>query len=173
MRSRFDGFTPDKRKRFIKVLGKTGCFIDAAREAWISRNTAMRWRDKDAEFARACECALAMASSRIETLAWERAVIGIEEPVWHYGKLVGTRIKRSDSIFRLLLIGSNRKKYGPVVAPGRKRLAKAERKRIEHEVRAELTGGVRLRKPSLEEVRRDAEAAVAAHARRMKGEGGE
>ncbi len=32
----------------------------------------------------------------------------------HYGKQVGTRIKRSDGIFRMLLTASNREKYGPL-----------------------------------------------------------
>ena len=138
MRDRFDGFTAEKRKRFIATLGVTGCFTDAARVAGVSRETARRWRAKDAGFARECESAVHMASAHIETLAWERAVTGIEEPVWHYGKLVGTRIKRSDSIFRLLLMASNRKKYGRMGAMRRKQLEKWERERIERTVRAEM-----------------------------------
>ncbi len=134
-RARGDGFTPKKRRRFIAALAETGCVSDAARVAGISTTSVDRWRGRDAVFAAACETALHMASAHIETLAWERAVIGIEEPVWHYGKRVGTRLKRSDAIFRLLLIGSNRKKYGRMGAVGRKALAKAERKRIEREVR--------------------------------------
>jgi hypothetical protein len=54
-----------------------------------------RWRRKDAAFAKECDAAIEMAGSHVEVLAWERGVTGIEEPIWHYSKLVGTRIKRS------------------------------------------------------------------------------
>lgn len=135
--ARHDGFTAEKRKRCLKVLAETGCISDAARVAGVSRNTVDRWRRKDAGFSKLCEAAIDMASSHIETLAWERAVTGIKEPIWHCGKLVGTRIKRSDAIFRMLLIGSNKKKYGRMGGVGRKQLARAEKKRIEHEVREE------------------------------------
>ncbi len=63
---------------------------------------------------------------------------------------MGTRLKRSDAIFRLLLIASNRKKYGRLGAVGRKALVKAERKRIEREIRA----GIAAERPDAEEVRR-------------------
>ena len=133
MRERHDGFTGEKRKRFLKMLAKTGCITDSARVAGVSRKTANYWRRKDSEFARACETAIGMASSHIETLAWERAVTGIEEPVIHYGKLIGTRVKRSDSIFRMLLMASNRKKYGRMGAVARKEIEKELRAKIEAE----------------------------------------
>lgn len=112
IRYRHDGFTPAKRRRFFAVLGKTGCISDAAKAARISTTTVDRWRRKDERFARLCETALERASSKIELLAWERAVTGIEEPVYAYGKFSHMRVKRSDAIFRMLLIASNPKKYG-------------------------------------------------------------
>jgi hypothetical protein len=145
-------FTPDKRLRFIKALGKTGCISDAARVAGISRKTANYWRVKDAEFDRTCAAAIHMASSHIEILAWERAVTGIEEQVIHYGKVVGTRIKRSDAIFRMLLMASNGSKYGRLGAAGRqkrKEIEKELRPKIEHEV----LQYVRASQPSIEEAR--------------------
>ncbi len=149
-RGRHDGFTAERRRAFLEVLAKTGCVSDGARVAGVSTTTVDRWRRQDAVFAKACETALHMAASHIETLAWERGVTGIEEPVWHHGKRVGTRLKRSDAIFRLLLIASNRKKYGRLGAVGRKALVKAERKRIEREIRA----GIAAERPDAEEVRR-------------------
>jgi hypothetical protein len=145
MRYRHDGFTGPKRRRFLRTLAKTGCIADAARVAGISTTTADRWRAKEPRFARACENAIDMASSHIETLAWERAVTGIEEPVIHYGKLVGTRIRRSDAIFRMLLMASNRKKYGRMGAVKRKEIEKELRARIKAELRAEIEAEVRKR----------------------------
>ena len=78
-----------------------------------------------------------MAGTDIELHAWERGVVGIEEPVIYHGEVVATRVKRSDAILRLLLQGAKPRKYGPNPGFTRKRLAKAERKRIEAEVRAE------------------------------------
>ena len=147
--ARPDGFTPEKRRRYLKTLAKTGCLADAARVARISRNTALRWRRKDEGFARACAAAIDKASSEIELLAWERAVTGIEEPVIHYGKVVGTRIKRSDAIFRMILMASNKKKYGRMGAAGRKRIEKELRAQIEREVR----DGIAAKEPSIEAVR--------------------
>lgn len=137
-RRRHDGFTAERRRTFLRILARTGCVADGARMAGISTTTADRWRRRDAVFAKACETALHMASSHIETLAWERAVTGIEEPVWHYGKRVGTRLKRSDAIFRLLLIASNKKKFGRQGAAGGEALTAKVRQRIEAEVRAEI-----------------------------------
>ena len=70
----------------------------------------------------------------------------------HYGKQVGTRIKRSDAMLRLLVIGSNRKKYGPRPGFSRKRLLKYERKRMEKEIREEIREKMRVHRPSIEEV---------------------
>ena len=120
MRYRRDGFTAAKRRKFLKTLARTGCISDAATVARISTTTVDRWRNKDARFAALCDAAIDKAGGHIETLAWERAVTGIEEPVMHHGKLVGTRVKRSNSIFRMLLMASNRKKYGRMGAVNRK-----------------------------------------------------
>ena len=151
VKARFDGFTARKRRRFVATLARTGCWSDAARVAGISRNTAMRWRNKDARFAALCAAAIDKAAGHIETLAWERAVIGIEEPVIHYGKVVGTRIKRSDSIFRMLLMASNKEKYG--------RMGAVDRKAIERDLRAEVEREVRER--LLPRVASDAEVSAA------------
>lgn len=112
LRLRHDGFTPAKQKRFLETLAKTGCVRDACRKVGISDTSAYRTRDRLPAFAEQWERALAMASTALETVAWQRGVEGIEEPVIHYGKVVGTRIKRSDSILRLMLQGANPRKYG-------------------------------------------------------------
>lgn len=53
-----------KRRKFIGTLSKTGCFSDAAQVAGISRETARRWRNKDARFASPCAAAVDKASGR-------------------------------------------------------------------------------------------------------------
>lgn len=147
-RQRHDAFDGPKKRKFLTTLAKTGCILDACRVAGVSNRTVYNHQASDPEFERHCRKALKMAAEDVETLAWQRAVEGIEEPVIHYGKVVGTRRKRSDSLFRLLLQGSNPKKYG--VRPGftRKRLLKEERKRIEREVYDRIA----LEGPSIEKL---------------------
>lgn len=112
VRQRHDGFTTKKRRRFLVQVAKSGCIRDGCRAAGVSKTTIERWRRKDPEFASRLAAALDRAAAVIEVLAWQRAVTGIEEPVFAYGKQVGMRIKRSDAIFRMLMIASDPAKYG-------------------------------------------------------------
>lgn len=135
---RHDAFDGKRKRDFLDALGKGGCLRDAARRAGVSHQTVYNHQRSDKEFARQCELALDMASTDVELHAWERGVKGVEEPIVYRGEIIGTRLKRSDAILRLLLQGTKRKKYGPNPGFGRKRLHKIERKRIKDEVRAEL-----------------------------------
>lgn len=150
-RRRHDAFTDERRRIVLKTLSRTGCMADACRAAGVSRTTVYNLQQTDEQFARDCELALHMARTPVEIAAWERGVVGVEEEVIRGGQVVGTRLKRSDSILRLLLQGSNRNKYGPRPGFSRKRMLKHERKQIERELRAELEEKMRPR--SLDEVR--------------------
>lgn len=136
-RPRHDAFTPARRIPFLKHLAKTGCILDACRAVGVSSRTVYRLQDRDPEFRKHCELAISMARTPVALAAWERGVVGIEEDYVRGGQ-VYTRIRRSDSILRLLLQGSDRKKYGPRPGFTRKRLLQFERKRIEREVRDEI-----------------------------------
>lgn len=134
-RDAFDG----KRKRvFLDAFVKSGCLRAAARKAGVSHQTVYNHQAQDKAFARQCELAHELASTDLELLAWERATVGAEEPVIYRGEIVGTRLKRSDAMLRLLLQGAKPKKYGRNPGFTRKRLVKLERKKIEEEVRAEF-----------------------------------
>jgi hypothetical protein len=150
-RQRHDAFTLARRRVFLKALAKTGCMLDACRAVGVSRSTVYNLQDSDEEFCRHCRLALEMANVPVELAAWERGVTGIEEEVIRGGKVVGTRLKRSDSILRLLLQGSDPKKYGPRPGFTRKRLLKWERKQIERELRARMAANA----PPIEQVREE------------------
>lgn len=102
-RVRHDGWTPQRRRAFLRALSETGCVRDACARARISNTSAYRMRKRCATFARAWDRALTKVAPTIEQAAFERAVNGWEEPVWHGGKLVGYRRRFSDSLLRLLL----------------------------------------------------------------------
>ncbi len=137
-RQRHDAFTGAKKQLYLKALAKTGCILDACRVTGISSSTVYNHQASDPDFARHCGLAIDMAATPIELTAYERATVGHEEPVIRGGKIVGTRIRRSDYMLRILLQGSDPKKYGPRPGFTRKRLLKFERKQIEREVRAEM-----------------------------------
>lgn len=139
VRQRHDAFTGTKKQAYLKALTRTGCILDACRLTGISSSTVYNHQAADPEFARNCQLGLDMASAPIELTAYERAVVGVEEDVIRGGKVVGTRMKRSDFMLRILLQGSNPKKYGPRAGFTRKRILKAERKQMEREIRAEIT----------------------------------
>jgi hypothetical protein len=150
-RQRHDAFTGAKKQLYLKALAKAGCIQDACRTTGVSSSTVYNHQSSDPEFARHCQLALDMASTPIELTAYERAVVGIEEDVIRGGKVVGTRIRRSDYMLRVMLQGSNPKKYGPRPGFKRKRLLKFERKQIEREVAARM----QAQEPSIEAVRDD------------------
>jgi hypothetical protein len=137
-RPRHDAFTGARKQQYLKALAKVGCILDACRITGVSSKTVYNHQKSDPEFERYCELALEMASTPIELTAYERAVVGQEEPVIRGGKVVGTRIRRSDYMLRVLLQGSSPKKYGARPGFGRKRLAAFERKQIEREIRARI-----------------------------------
>jgi hypothetical protein len=150
---RHDAFTEPRKHAVLRALAKTGCILDAARAAGVSPRTVYRHQESDPHFAEHCRIALAMAATPIELTAWQRAVEGVEQE-FACGGEVHVRRRYSDGLLRLLLQGANPKKYGAHAGFTRKRLAKAERKQIEREVRAELKP--RKTKPQI-----DREAAMA------------
>ncbi|HWT11283.1 MAG TPA: hypothetical protein VN231_00860 [Allosphingosinicella sp.] len=135
VRHRVDAFTPPRKKAFLKALSKSGCILDACREIGVSSRTVYNHQESDAEFSRHCQLAIEMSATPVELAAWERGISGVEVDVFRGGKFIGTTLKRSDSILRLLLQGANPKKYGPRPGFSRKRLMAHERKQIEQEIR--------------------------------------
>jgi hypothetical protein len=112
IRAKAGGFTPDKQKIFFKWLGKTGCKKDAAGKAGISKTTVDRWRNRDPAFDARFDAVMAMASTELEAIAYQRATEGAEETVIRDGKVAFTRKKPSDAMLKTLLQGANPKKYG-------------------------------------------------------------
>ena len=131
--TRHDGFTPKRRRKFLKTLRKTGCVRDACRRAEISDSAAYKARRRDPEFRALWASALSRAGGELEILAWQRAVEGIEEDIVAYGKVVGTRRRYDEQLFRMMLKASNPGKYGGQGVGSRKELEKKIRAEIEQE----------------------------------------
>lgn len=139
-RHRHDAFTDARKCRFLRVLMKTGCLLDACRATRISPKTAYRHQEDDPRFAHNCRIALRMSEAPLELAAWQRAIEGVDREFACGGQVHVRRIY-SDSLLRLLLQGSNPRKYGQRPGFRRKQLLKAERRQIRREVEAEFRPG--------------------------------
>lgn len=150
-RERHDAFNEGRKATFLTALIKSGCLKDAARAAGISAKTIYNHQDSDAEFAEDVRTALAMSATPVEMIAWRRAVQGVEQE-FACGGQVHVRRRYSDHLLRLLLQGSNPKKFGPNPGFRRKRVLRHERKEIERGIRAEIAAEYRAREPDMEQV---------------------
>jgi hypothetical protein len=127
---RSDGFSQDGKRLFIVALRSGESVLAACALVGISNRTAYNHRNRDPAFARDWRLARQMSRMPLEIAAYQRGVIGIEEPIHAYGRRLGTRVRRSDSLLRTLLIAERPKKYGPRAG------IKSERKRAEKRIEA-------------------------------------
>ena len=136
-RERHDAFTDGRKRAFLTFLVKSGCILDACRRVGVSPRTVYRHQQDSPAFFDNCTTALRMSATPVEITAWRRAVEGVEQE-FACGGQIHVRRRYSDGLLRLLLQGSNPKKYGANPGFTRKRLLKHERKAMRREVRAEL-----------------------------------
>lgn len=105
---------PDLRKRrYLEALTRTPSKGKAARDAGIDLKTGYNWRhdETDVEFQTALRVALELGLHRAEDEGWERAIDGWEEPVYQAGRLVGTKLVKSDTMLIFMMKGNLPEKY--------------------------------------------------------------
>ena len=102
---RHDGITPERQRVFIEVLAATGSVAEAARQAGASRQAFYAFRNRDAgrELGKAWDHALSLATEQLCDVAYERALYGVEEPVFYHGEQIGTRRRYNDRLLMMLL----------------------------------------------------------------------
>jgi len=142
-RPRHDGFLDERRQLFLVALRRGDSVLTASALIGISTRTAYRHRERDPDFARDWDLARRMAKIPLELAAFERAVIGIEEPVYRYGKLSHASRRVSDAALMKLLAAEQPEKYGR--AAGLRPLIDRLEDRIDAQVTAEVAAlGERL-----------------------------
>ncbi len=104
-RNRHDGWTADRQRRFIEALADTGSVRTAVLAVNMSSDSAYQLRrSAGAEsFREAWEAALQLGVQRLEDIAYDRAINGVETPVYSYGKLIGTRMVHNDRLLMFIL----------------------------------------------------------------------
>lgn len=108
---RKDGWSPDKQRAFIEALADSGSVATAAQHVGMSESSAYRLRRAPgaAAFDRAWSAAIDAASKKLLDAAFERALVGSDEPVFDRdGRRVGRRLRQSDRLLMFLLCA-----YGP------------------------------------------------------------
>lgn len=104
-RIRHDGLTPARQRSFFETLAATGSVTAAAQACGLSKQAlyAHRNRDDCPAFRAAWGVALACAVNRLADAVIERAIEGVEEPVFCKGVQVGTRRRYNDRLALALL----------------------------------------------------------------------
>jgi len=94
------GWTPERRAKFLALLAENGNVRLSALSCGLSPQSAYKLRRRDATFARTWMAALSLARDHADQVLADRALLGVEEPVFYRGEQVGVR-RRFDT--RLLL----------------------------------------------------------------------
>lgn len=108
---RKDGWSPDRQRAFIEALADSGSVVTAAQRVGMSESSAYRLRRSPGAgaFDRAWSAAIDAASKKLLDAAFERALVGTDEPVFDRdGNRVGRRLRQSDRLLMFLL-----RAYGP------------------------------------------------------------
>jgi hypothetical protein len=102
-RKRLAGWSAERQRYFLANLAETGSVHLAASAARLSARSAYRLRARSPAFAAAWDVADQLAVGRLSALAFDRAIHGRTEQVWHQGDLVAEKRVPSDRLLMWLL----------------------------------------------------------------------
>lgn len=111
-------WTAKTRDRFLEALAELGQVRAAARVAGVSPQSAYRLRRRSPEFAVAWQEAMDQALDALEETLLDRAINGVEKPVFYGGKSCGSVRQYSDALAMFLLRARRPETYGRVFSPG-------------------------------------------------------
>lgn len=116
--SRYDGWTPERQRMFVKLLAEHGCVRRAAAALGMSEVGAYQLRRAPGgeDFARAWAEAQAVGVEKLADAAMERALYGVPVPVFHKGEQVGERRWYNDRLAMFVLRHQDPERYG--MTPG-------------------------------------------------------
>ncbi|WP_295638356.1 hypothetical protein [Novosphingobium sp.] len=134
---RHTGWTPERQLGFIEALADLGSVRAAANAVGMTPESAymLRRHEQATGFRKAWEAALDRGVERLEDAAMERALNGVEVPVYSYGKLVGTRRVFNDRLLMFILRNRAAQRFnagtGRALTPAQqKAAAEAEKRKL-------------------------------------------
>ena len=118
--NRRDGWTEQRQRAFIEALADTGSVEAACKAVNMSTVGAYRIRrlPEGESFRAAWDTAMDLGVRRLEDVAMERALNGVEEPFYAYGNLVGTRKRYNDRLLMFMLRNRAPERFGNSVTKG-------------------------------------------------------
>jgi hypothetical protein len=102
-RKRLAGWSAERQRLFLCNLAETGSVHLASAAARLSARSAYRLRARSPAFAAAWDTADQLAVGRLSAIAFDRAINGRTEQVWHDGNLVAEKRVPSDRLLMWLL----------------------------------------------------------------------
>lgn len=105
VRSRHDGWSPERQRRFIDLLSQIGLVAVCARAVGMSPKSAyaLRKRPGAEDFARAWDQAVGLGRFEAEVQAIRRAMEGEPRPIFYKGRQVGERTVYNDKLLIAVL----------------------------------------------------------------------
>ena len=90
-RARIAGWTLDRQRAFVVALADTGVVREAAGCVGMSEQSFARLRRRpgSASFVAACEAAITIATHRIRSVAFDRAINGYPRQIYYHGEYKG------------------------------------------------------------------------------------
>jgi hypothetical protein len=110
-RNRLAGWSAERQKLFLTVLAETGQVHLAAAAARLSVRSAQALRVRSPAFEKGWRVAEQLAVGRLSPIAFDRAINGRIEQVYHCGELVGERRVPSDKLLMWLLARLDPKRF--------------------------------------------------------------
>lgn len=142
-RLRKGGWSAERQCEFIAELADCGSVRAACRRMGVGEHHLYKLRrhPEGESFRAAWEAALDIGIQRIEDVAMDRALNGVEQPVYHKGDIIGTRRVYNDRLLMFMLrnraperFTEGQLKHG---AKGLNAVGKMQMKRLKQQWRAE------------------------------------
>jgi hypothetical protein len=109
-----DGWSAERRILFLERLAELGSVRRAAAIAGVTRQAVWKLRQRAPAFRAAYEAAWRQSVELMADTAIDRAIHGTEEPVFHGGEQVGTRIRHHDRLLTYLLRVRDPLNFAPI-----------------------------------------------------------
>jgi hypothetical protein len=105
VRTRLDGWTPERQREFIAALGACGVVAEAAARVGMSARSAYKLRARPGarSFREAWEVAVDSAMERLADAVFARALHGVSRPIFYQGEQVGERRHYDERLAMFLL----------------------------------------------------------------------
>jgi hypothetical protein len=119
VKHRHDGWTAKRQRAFIQCLAETGCVRTACAEVGLTPRSAYKLREHPLgrAFRSAWDHATSLATTRLTSIAFDRAINGTPERIYRNGELFEERRRPSDRLLMWLLAHHNPVDYGWLAKP--------------------------------------------------------